>query len=242
MNDFGGAEKNNAWAAKDSGWEKLRNTKLYDLLAAMPLILWLAFGLHAQLPLLIRRATELLSGTIDPSRFLQFVAFLGSFSFNIAMIYFLVVRTKPIARSKGLLPRITAVAGAFFGTSILLLPAAPPSLPLQIVSNLLIFGGSFAALFVLTRLGRAFAMMPEARELNISGPYAFARHPLYAFEVVIYLGLMLQFQQPWALIIMTTGFFVMYCRSTFEERILEERFPQYRAYRARTARFIPGVF
>lgn len=85
-------------------------------------------------------------------------------------------------------------------------------------------------------------MMPEARQLNTNGPYALARHPLYAFEAIIFLGLMLQFQQPWAAIIMVVGFFVTYARSIFEERVLEQVFSQYGDYRARTARFIPGIF
>ena len=228
--------------ATDRGWQRLRATKLYDLLAAAPLMLWLAFGVNSQSALLIRRAVELYSGNIDLNNSLQFLALLGSISVNVSMIYFLIVRTKPIARLKGVLPRITAFVGSFFNTSILMLPTAKLTLPAQIVSNLLIFGGCCGALFVLSRLGRSFAMLAEARELKFSGPYALARHPLYAFELSISFGLMMQFQQPWASMIMAAGFFVMYARSTFEERVLEERFPQYGQYRSRTARFIPGLF
>jgi len=119
-------------AGRESCWDRFRATKSYDLLVGAPLMLWLAFGLHAQSTLLVGRAAELFSGNIDLRNFLQFAAFLGSFSFNIAMIYFLIVRTKPIARSKGLLSRITAFVGAFLGTSILLLPAAKLTLPTQI--------------------------------------------------------------------------------------------------------------
>ena len=225
-----------------SPWERFRASKSYDLLAASPLMLWLAFCLGTQWPLLISRLTGLLSGKIALIDALQLAAILGSFSFNVAMIYFLAVRAKPIGRSRGLLPRITAFAGAFLGNSILLLPATNLTLLTQIVSNFLIFGGCSAALFVLTQLGPAFAMLPEARQLNTSGPYALVRHPLYVFETSIYLGLMLQFQQPWAIIMVGIGILVMYGRSIFEEQVLEQSYPEYGAYRAQTARFIPGIF
>ena len=34
----------------------------------------------------------------------------------------------------------------------------------------------------------------------------------------------------------------IYARTVYEERVLERAHPQYAAYRAKTARFIPGVF
>ena len=93
---------------------------------------------------------------------------------------------------------------------------------------------SGAALIVLLRLGRGFAIMPEARELKIVGPYKLVRHPLYVCEAIISVGLILQFQEPWALTIAVVGFLFMYMRTVFEERILATQYPQYAAYRART--------
>ena len=35
--------------------------------------------------------------------------------------------------------------------------------------------------------------MPEARKLVTGGPYAYARHPLYAVEIITIVGTALQF-------------------------------------------------
>jgi protein-S-isoprenylcysteine O-methyltransferase Ste14 len=91
-------------------------------------------------------------------------------------------------------------------------------------------------------LGRSFALMPEARQLVTNGPYAFIRHPLYAAEMIGIAGLMLQFQQPWAVILGGLVFALQYCRTVFEERVLQEVYPNYGVYRTRTWRFVPYVF
>jgi protein-S-isoprenylcysteine O-methyltransferase Ste14 len=225
-----------------SSWTRFRATKFFDLLAASPLIAWCWLGLHNLFPLLVHRAHELSAGSIGLNHLLQFAAVVGSASFNLAAIVLLTIRTKPLLRSKGILPRLTGFAGSFFGASLFFLPAVDLSLPLQAISNILIFGGCGGALFVLFWLGRGFAMLPEARRLDVSGPYALVRHPLYVCETIAFLGLVLQFQQPWALGIMLVGSILMAARSMFEERVLEEQFPDYAAYRFRTARFVPGIY
>jgi len=95
---------------------------------------------------------------------------------------------------------------------------------------------------VLWRLGTAFAIMPEARALVTSGPYALARHPLYVTEALVLLGTVMQFEQPWAVLLGMTTLALIYLRTVFEERVLLAKYPEYAAYRARTARFIPGLF
>ena len=141
-----------------------------------------------------------------------------------------------------MLPRVTAIVGSFVGSGIFFLPAAHLTFAMQAVSNVLIVVGCGGAFVVLLRLGRAFSMLPEARKLDTGGPYAIVRHPLYVCETVAYLGLVLQFRQPWALIIMLVGSTVMGARAVFEEKVLEAQFPRYASYRAQTSRFVPGVY
>jgi protein-S-isoprenylcysteine O-methyltransferase Ste14 len=225
-----------------SAWERFRATKTYDFLAASPLIFWCGFCLHAQLPLLMRRAAQLGGGSIDLGDFLQFAAIGGTAAFFLLAIYLLMIRTKPLARSNGILPRFTGFVGSFFGTSVLFLPAAHLTLPMQAISNVLIFGGNASALCVLYRLGRAFAILPEARQLETSGPYAVVRHPLYVAETVALFGLMLQFQQPWSLLIMIGATALMGARAVNEEHVLAAQFSRYGDYCSRTARFVPHVY
>ena len=229
-------------AMNSSQWAQFRQTKTYDFLAALPLIFWFGFALRAQLPLLLYRCNELFSGTIALRGFLQLTALLGSAIFLLVLIYFLIARVTPLQRSQGLLPRLIAVLGTFFGSAVLFLPVASLSLGLQAISNILIFGGSLLGVLVLIHLGRAFAIMPEARNLVTTGPYAIVRHPLYVVEGLVLLGTILQFQQPWALLIWLIVLVLQYCRSIYEERVLESEYPHYAAYRRGTRRFIPGVF
>jgi protein-S-isoprenylcysteine O-methyltransferase Ste14 len=229
-------------AMNSSRWAQFRATKTYDFLAAFPLIFFYGFALHSQLPLLVYRFKELYSGSIPLRGFLQLTALSGSAIFLLVLIYFLIARVTPLLRSQGFLPRIIAVTGTFLGSAVLFLPVAQLSLGLQAISNILIFGGSVLAIVVVMHLGKAFAIMPEARNLVTTGPYAIVRHPLYVVEALILLGTTLQFQQPWAMSIWLSVLLLQYCRSIYEERVLQSEFPQYAAYRLRTWRFIPGVF
>ena len=66
------------------------------------------------------------------------------------------------------------------------------------------------------------------------------RHPLYVTEEIASLGLALQFVQPWGLLLAGAIFFLQLPRIRFEESVLAEAFPEYRAYARRTPMFFPG--
>lgn len=224
---------------------KLRSfqqTKAYDLVAAAPLILWYLYGLRKQTPLTSLRFHEALTGDISLLAALQLIALLGSFTLSFVLIVLLIERKMPKLKSKGVLPRVVAVCGTFLGNGILQLMAVQLSLALQALADLLIISGTVGALVALSRLGASFSVMPEARTLVTSGPYALVRHPLYAAELVGIAGLVLQFQQPWALLLGIGVFVFQYWRTIFEESVLSEAYPDYAAYRARTWRFVPYLF
>jgi protein-S-isoprenylcysteine O-methyltransferase Ste14 len=221
---------------------RFRATKTYDFLAALPLVVWYGDALRQQLPLLANGFRALATQTLASPALLQFLAVIGSAAFNLALVVALLVRDKPVARSRGLAPRLTAVLGTFLSVAILRLPVAAPPPVVQAFADVLIFGGGLTSAFVLWRLGAAFAIMPEARQLVTSGPYAIARHPLYVTEALVLIGTVLQFRQPWAALLGAATLLLIYLRTVFEERVLMAEYPQYAAYRARTARFIPGLF
>jgi protein-S-isoprenylcysteine O-methyltransferase Ste14 len=116
------------------------------------------------------------------------------------------------------------------------------SLSLDIVATVLTAGGTIASIIVLLWLGRSFSILPEARKLVTSGPYRHIRHPLYLVEEVGSLGVMLQFLQPWSLLLEIANFGLQLWRMQREEIVLTGAFPEYAAYAARTARLIPGVY
>ncbi|MGH9879888.1 MAG: methyltransferase family protein, partial [Pyrinomonadaceae bacterium] len=91
-------------------------------------------------------------------------------------------------------------------------------------------------------LGRSFSLMAEARKLVTTGPYRIVRHPLYIFEAVASFGVMLQFSSLYTVIIFLAFCFLQFQRMKNEEAVLEMAFPEYQAYKLRTARLIPGIY
>ena len=110
------------------------------------------------------------------------------------------------------------------------------------VSTLLILFGSAAAVIALLQLGRSFSLMAEARQLVTSGPYRLVRHPLYLAEELAIIGISMQFFS------LSTAFFLavqiafQLRRMHNEEAVLSETFPEYAAYRDKTARLIPSIY
>jgi protein-S-isoprenylcysteine O-methyltransferase Ste14 len=220
---------------------KFQETKYYDMVAALPLILWFAYGVLQLRPILVREGAQIAAGTASLFIWVQFLALFAAACFDLLLVYLLIVRDRARGKSRGVLPRAFGVIGTFLGVGILQLPVARLSLSMQIVAAVLIGLGSLGSLLVLWWLGKSFSIMPEARKLVTGGPYALARHPLYSVEIITILGTALQFQAPWSWVIAAGVVALLWVRSHYEEQVLAESFPEYGSYRARTSRFIPGV-
>ena len=220
---------------------KARNTKTFDVIAGLPLMLWFAYGAMQLRAVLAHDGAMIAAGTASLFIWVQFFSLLAAMCFNLLLVYLLVVRDKPVAKSRGAAPRIFAVLGTFTGVGILQLPVAQLGLGMQVLAAVLIGVGSLSSFLVLWRLGKSFSIMPEARKLVTSGPYAHARHPLYAVEMITVIGTALQFAAPWSWVLALLVVTLLWIRSHFEEQVLAETYPEYAAYRAKTARFIPGI-
>jgi protein-S-isoprenylcysteine O-methyltransferase Ste14 len=109
-------------------------------------------------------------------------------------------------------------------------------------SNLLLVLGMAVSLVALRTLGGCFSVVPEARGLVCSGPYAVVRHPLYLGELVAAAGVVLRGPSVagallWCLLLSLQAY-----RVSHEERVLTTSFPDYRRYRTVTRwRIVPGV-
>ena len=215
----------------------LRRGKLYDLAAGLPLILWFGYGAIKLRPDLAADARALLAAPDSLLANLRFFALFAAMAFNLLLIYLIVVRTEPVRRASGILPRLCGFAGTFLGVGILYLTPLDLSLFWQTIAAALVFAGSLGSAIVLAKLGKAFAIMPEARLLVTSGPYAWARHPLYVMEIVTLIGTAIQFQQPWAALLALAAVALQVTRTVFEERVLTAAYPEYAVYRARVKRF-----
>jgi protein-S-isoprenylcysteine O-methyltransferase Ste14 len=224
-------------ASPDARLLAFRQTKLADMLAGLPLVIWFAFSAIALRPNLVRDGALIASGMADLLTWLRFFALLFSILFCLLTVWTLLARGTAVKRIGGVAPRLCAVAGTFLGVGILRLPVPQLGLPMQALCALLIGLGNLAAFVALWKLGRSFSIIPEARRLVTTGAYAWARHPLYAAEIVIVLGLSLQYQQPWAALMGAAVIALQVTRSVFEERVLTEAFPEYADYRKRVKRF-----
>ena len=186
----------------------------------------------------------IVSGQSSPSW--KFVAEVVSRSSTILFLGLLtilfIVRLEPIKKAKGILPRVLAVAGTFSMTLVTLFPRAELSLTQTVIASLLSLVGTGLSVFALAHLGRSFSVMAEARRLVTSGPYRIVRHPLYVFEAVASLGILCQFFSFYSILIYLAHCFLQLQRMKNEEAVLEGVFPEYQAYRLKTARVIPGVY
>jgi len=222
-------------------WTEFRAGKYYDLLMGVPLILWFGGAAVRLRPGLVQLARMLLEGHGNLHAALLFLALFASAAFNLLLVWLVIVREPPVKKSSGLLPRLCGLVGTFLGVGILYLPRAELSLPWLIASDVFQIVGFTGAALVLARLGKSFSIMPEARALVTGGPYAHARHPLYAVEMLCIAGNAILFLQPWAGLLAALVAALQVARSVFEERVLGEAYPEYAGYRARVKRFIPGV-
>ena len=218
-----------------------QNTKAYDAIAALPLILWFAYGAMQLRPTIVNDVMLITQGRADLYTWVQLFSLSAALAFDLLLVWMLVIRDRPVAKAKGVLPRFFGFAGTFLGVGILQLPQAHLTLPMQFTAAVLVGVGSIASALVLWRLGKAFSIMPEARMLVTGGPYAHARHPLYAVEMITIIGTALQFVQPWAMLVAIGVCVLLVIRSVYEEGVLSATYPDYAAYRAKTRRFVPGL-
>lgn len=214
------------------------DSRSWDLIAAAPLILFnglaaLGFGIMA-----VKAAQK----PVDAIAALQILSDLASLAFFLMEAIMVCMRRLPLRKLQGLLPRASALAAACAPFVLLLLAHRTLRPAESIVSILLLLTGTAGGIATLAFLGRSFAILPQARGLITTGPYRYARHPLYLFGSVSLFGVGLQFAQPWGLAIAAAGFLLQFPRMRYEEQILSDAFPGYAAYRAKTAMLVPGLF
>jgi len=152
------------------------------------------------------------------------------------------LRSRPSGKASGLEPRIGALVGSFMMYGILLFPRHNLSLSGEIVATLLMMIGNVGAMVALSQLGRSFSVMAETRQLVITGPYRFVRHPLYLAEEIAMVGVFLQFASVWTALLLLVQIAFQLRRMHNEEVVLIAKFPQYAAYNQTTARLIPGIY
>jgi len=101
----------------------------------------------------------------------------------------------------------------------------------------LMIAGNLLDVWGYATLLQSFSIVPEARELKITGPYHVVRHPVYLGQVIAQAGIWLVIAR---LTLFAIVFFGAFCaiqlyRAKLEDRVLAEAFgEQHRAWRSRT--------
>jgi protein-S-isoprenylcysteine O-methyltransferase Ste14 len=117
---------------------------------------------------------------------------------------------------------------------------------IPIYSLVLLLGGVFLGLWAVSanRPGN-FYIRPVPKpggELIEHGPYRVIRHPMYLSLILAGLGAALVPMRTVTWISWTALVLVLTAKAILEERALQQQFPEYRDYCARTWRFFPGLF
>ena len=226
----------------DWDFAALQQSRLYDALMRLPMLIWSAFlGLVTLLSLqrYMRQADPTFPGALY---ILNVVMRASVIAYLVVIAATVVVRTRPARKARGIEPRISALIGTFLLTVVVLFPRRDLSMIAGLMSALLTLAGTASAVVVLTQLRHSFSIMAEARQLVTSGVYRLVRHPLYLAEEIAAIGVVMQFFSPWTALILAVQIGFQLRRMRNEEVILTAIFPEYLAYCKKTARIFPGIY
>ena len=227
-----------------AGWDftALQQSRLYDVVMRLPILLWsifLAIVTLLGLEKYMREADPALLGAVYV---LNIAMRLSVIAYLVVIAASILVRMRPARKARGLEPRVSALIGTFLLTAVVILPRRDLSPVAGLVSALLTTAGSAFAVVVLAQLRGSFSVMAESRELVTKGLYRIVRHPLYLAEEIAAIGVAMQFFSPWTVLILAVQIGFQLRRMRNEELILAETFREYLAYRERTARIVPGIY
>jgi protein-S-isoprenylcysteine O-methyltransferase Ste14 len=162
--------------------------------------------------------------------------------FYLTLCWVILQRRSPRARSDGVLPSVIAFAGTYLPWGIIAFNPVETSASQNVASAVFLLIGSVSMVVVILHLGRSFSIVPQARRLVRTGPYAIVRHPLYLVEEVALLGTLLQYYSPLMLALFLAHGAVQVRRMLYEESLLRQTFPDYDDYARSTSRLIPYVW
>jgi protein-S-isoprenylcysteine O-methyltransferase Ste14 len=212
-------------------------SRWWDRISVLPLVAWSLLGAAGFFIQIARQWPA-----ADFAGVLRIASELSSLVFLVQQALLLCIRRPPVLRVVSVVARFWALVGAYLALSILLLPKAEIGASQALMSSILLLTGTAGSITALFTLGRSYAIFPQARMLKTGGLYRLVRHPLYVCEQTAFLGLALQFRQPWGVGIFLLSMAAQLPRMGYEEKVMEKAFPEYRAYAARTARLIPFLY
>ncbi|WP_168219772.1 sterol desaturase family protein [Pseudotabrizicola formosa] len=161
--------------------------------------------------------------------------------FVLLVVYFTMVRLPPKDSADGMMPRVIALLGTYIMMALVFLPPEPIGAELRIVATAIILIGTALSIACLMQLGKSFSIMASSRELRTEGAYAIVRHPLYAAELLMIVGILLSHGSVLAFGLGALWVTLQIRRAHYEEGILRATFPEYAEYARRVPMLVPGL-
>lgn len=123
------------------------------------------------------------------------------------------------------------------------LPILDDPLPFQIFGTMIYIIGLTMAIVGRVQLGNNWANFEDYQVLQnqclvTNGIYSYIRHPIYAGDLLLLLGLELALNS-WLVIGILALFFIVFRQVKAEEVVMTRAFPEYTVYQERTKMFIP---
>jgi Isoprenylcysteine carboxyl methyltransferase (ICMT) family len=188
------------------------------------------------------RLKTLRSADLTLPEIANFTSSLCVISIYVSLAWLILHRPSSVARTKGILPSVTALIGTYLPWSFILLSVDRDPRGLNALSLAFLVTGAAGTVVVIAYLGKSFSIIPQARRLVREGPYSVVRHPLYLAEEVALLSCLLRFFSPVTLALFLVHGALQIARIRFEENLLRSAFPDYEEYARSTSRLIPHVW
>ena len=140
-------------------------------------------------------------------------------------------------------PEVRQIIPGYSRTALEMMRDLSPRFPFyaNMTGTLLGLLGASFSIWALSYLRRSFGLRTAVRKLVTGGPYRWARHPLYAGEIVHILGIAILSGTPFGLYLFVLAVTLQVTRAKIEERKFLRTVPEYRAYRDSTGFLWPRL-
>ena len=222
-------------------FSRIEQSRLYDWTMRLPIVLYSAYVLaHDVIAFCGEVAEDPAPWThADTGMIIATLARVSQWMFVALLAVLPLLRHRPIAKSTAVLPRLAALVTVCIPPLCVLLDRAPPNLLCNLIAAVAGISASVLGALTLSFLGRSFSVMPEARRLVTTGPYSIVRHPLYLFELLGVVGILLQVRSLAGIGLLALIVALQIARARWEEAVLDRAIPEFAAYRRQVPFLIP---
>ncbi|THD52356.1 MAG: isoprenylcysteine carboxylmethyltransferase family protein [Bradyrhizobium sp.] len=225
----------------DTLFHRIEQSRFYDWTMRLPIVLYSFYALvHDVISFSAQVAQDpAMWAHADAGVIIATLARVSQWMFVALLAVLPLFRHRPIAKSTALLPRFAALVTVCIPPFCVLLDRAPPNLWCNLLATVAGVSASILGVLTLSFLGRSFSVMPEARRLVTTGPYSIVRHPLYLFELLGVVGILLQVRSLPGVMLLALIVALQIARARWEEAVLDRAIPEFAAYRQQVPFLIP---